>query len=207
MRDLFESTAGAVAVEMAAAIAFMTVALLGLTEVGIAYIQQKHAEHAFAVFAELMMSHQGDVTCRDIDDYFDLALEAYNTGIVGARAKPSKFNGSDSSRNNPFRVRLAGLSINRDQNGRLKQTTKWHARKDYGTDFSLGDGTVVSKSLEIEDQFYIVIEGKSILYPAFNFLFGSNATIANSIEPHVVVPRYQTTTLMTGRTTNTCEYK
>ena len=198
---------GAVAVEMAAVFGLLTVALLGLVEVGISQTQQKYADHAFAVFSELLMSHRGDVTCEQIDEYFTLAVQTFNTGNVGPEQSQGNFtSGSEQPKSKPIRLRVAGVEIERDSNGSVRQVVKWHSRKDFSTEYSLGPQNILPTNLEIEGQFYFVVEGRTYLYPAFNLLSGGGEPLIEDIEPHIFLPRYQSTTDMTGTKTSWCEF-
>ena len=198
---------GAIAPEMAVCLAFMTIALLGLVEVGIAKTQEQYADHGYAVFGELVMSHEGDLACSDLDDYFQLALEAYTTGNIGGQGPQGDFSANSTS-NEPFAVRVAGVEVVRESSGNLRSSIAWHAFYDESTDFTVDQIFDLPSALETEGEFYLIVEGHTRIAPAFGFLFhGDDALVIHNFERQILTPRYQSKLTAAGRQSANCRFQ
>ena len=201
-----EDERGAVAIEMAVAFIILVIVLLGLTEVCIATVQQKQADHAFDVFSELVMSQRDPINCQDLDNYYQMSLSTFLAGNIGSNLY-SKAKNSDSFNSQVFGIRVAGVAFERVNGNRVQETTLWQSHYNTSHAFSVGNSDLIPKNLESEGEFYVVVEGETRLRPMFSFIFGNKGDlIVHNVQPIISVPRYQPTITMSGSQTGTCSH-
>lgn len=196
---LKDDRSASIAVEMASATAFMVIALIGFVEAGIAKTQESFADHGYAVFGELVMSHEGPITCSDLDGYFRLAQQAYATGNIG-----NAMSAGDAP--SPFALRVAGIEVLREgRHGRVEPKVMWHAHYDVDTDFALDETVSLPDALENESDFYILLEGRTRISSAFSFLVkAADELLIEREETRIITPRYQTKMIASGSSTTNC---
>lgn len=206
MPNILRDCAAAVAIEMAAAIGFLTVSLLALVEVGVMQVQYRQGDHGYAVFSDLIQTHQGDMTCAQVGAYFDIAFTAFLAGNPAASDTMIETGANNNAGSDEFRLRLAGVRVGREDDEFVARV-QWHARMAGATHFQLGDEVILPDELLIDNQFYLILQGRTHVVPVFTFLTGGRDQVfGRDIDEQIFLPRYSGSIEIIGPETSWCEH-
>lgn len=208
MFKIWHNQAASVAIEMAAAIGFLTVGLLSLIEMGTMQIQFRQGDNAYAVFSDLVSSHQGDLSCSQLDSYYEIAFSAFKAGNPAAAATVNdEDNPDDRVGSEEFRLHLAGVRVE-EENGDLAARVHWQVRFADTTQYVVDAEVTLPAELLIENQFYFLLQGRTHVTPLFSFLaVGSDGYFDVEVDEQIFLPRFVSNMALVGPQTNWCEYQ